>query len=165
MGRIGFCLLIALLAAPVLASGTEVDLVGKVEESRTIVHRKARSALYYVRLRVAVESVESGRELIRGAKEIDVRCWREVGSDAAVLEGHSSIPADGARFRARLVRHHEGFFEPAGPDALAPIDGFVEREFPVPARRQLTTGTVLGGLAGLLALAVAGFVYWGKRTV
>jgi hypothetical protein len=138
-----------------------VDAVvtGRVADSRMMIRRRARSALFYVRLKVAVESVESGHAVIRGAKEIDLRCWRE-GDD-----GQIPIPADGARFRASIVRLDEGYWVPSNNRSFTLLDGSAERVFPEVPGREIGFGAIAGGLLGLLALVATAFLrYRGKRS-
>lgn len=140
--------------------GEEMDRTGRadalvsaaVEESRTIVHRKTGSTLFYVRLKARIGSVEKGRELIRGAEFLDIRCWREGAA------GHVPIPADGAVFRAWLVRHEEGFWTPLEPDGFELAEGAEARTFPEVRRRPSLLGYVLGGLFGLAVLCTAAVV-------
>lgn len=139
-------------------NAAEAVVVATVEDSRTIVHRKPGSALFYVRIKAKVESVESGRELVRGADHLDLRCWREG------VDGHDPIPADGARFRARLTRHPEGHWEPREPDGFELLDGSAARTFPEIRRRQSLTSYLVGGLFGLAVLCAAAVVkYRGRR--
>ena len=49
---------------------------------------------------VEVDRVDSGRDLLRGAKIIEVRCWQENDGMGAYRDGHQPIPADGAAFTA-----------------------------------------------------------------
>lgn len=162
------------MRAPILAFGLliatatlhaeTVTLSGRVVDSRTIVHRKVRSALFYLRLKVEVDQVESGKALLRGAKTIEVRCWREIDGEGRYLEGHRPIPADGAKFSAVLLPHPEGFFEPAAVDGIMLADASTERTFPILTKAPSTLGIVVGGIVGLLVLVAAGFVrYRGKR--
>lgn len=143
---------------PASAPHDEAVIVGRVEESRMMVRRRPRSALFYVRMRVAVEAVEDGHAAIRGAKELDLRCWRE-GDD-----GQIPIPADGARFRASIVRLDEGYWVPTGNGSFTLLDGAAERVFPEVPKREIGSGAIAGGVAGLLALvAAACFRFRGKR--
>lgn len=143
---------------PVSAPHAGAVIVGRVEESRMMIRRRARSALFYVRLRVAVESVEDGRATIRGAKELDLRCWREGG------DGQIPIPADGARFRASIVRLDEGYWVPTDNGAFTLLDGAEARVFPDVPERGIGFGAIAGGVAGLLALvAAACFRFRAKR--
>lgn len=136
-------------------AGAIVDVV--VEDSRTIVHRKTGSALFYVRLKARVLSVEKGRELVRGADFLDIRCWRE--GDA----GHHPIPSDGQRFRAWLIPHEDGHWLPLEPDGFELADGGGGREFPVVERNDSLAGIFIGGLIGLLILAGAAFARYRGR--
>lgn len=143
------------LALPILRAGAEgtsfpVDVVavGRVDDSRMMVHRKPRTTLFYVRLKMEVESVESGRDRVGGAPFLDIRCWRE-GED-----GHLPIPADGARFRAKLAWSEEGYWLPSRRNAFELLDGSEERAFPDLPPRQSRTGAIVGGVLGLLAVAV-----------
>jgi len=153
-------------ASPLRAEGVEtVTFAGRVVDSRTIVHRKVRSALFYLRLKVEVDRVDSGRALLRGAKTIEVRCWQEIDGAGQYRGGHRPIPVDGAAFSATVLPHPEGFFEPAATDALVLADATKEREFPALAKAPSTTGIILGGIAGLLLLVGAGFLrYRGRGT-
>jgi len=153
-------------AFPVRAEDVEsLTFAGRVVDSRTIVHRKVRSALFYLRLKVEVDRVDSGRALLRGAKTIEVRCWQEIDGAGQYRGGHRPIPVDGAAFSAVVVPHPEGFFEPATTDALALSDASKGREFPALAKAPSTTGIILGGIAGLLLLVGAGFLrYRGRGT-
>jgi hypothetical protein len=142
------------------APATRVDavIVGRVADSRMMIRRRARSALFYVRLKVEVESVESGHAMIRGAKELDLRCWRE-GDD-----GQIPIPADGARFRASIVRLDEGYWVPSDNRSFTLLDGSPERGFPEVPEREIGFGAIAGGILGLLALVATAFLrFRGKR--
>jgi hypothetical protein len=140
------------------AAGADAVVVGRVEDSRTIVHRKTGSALFYVRLKAKVEAVEKGRELVRGAEFIDIRCWREGAA------GHHPMPADGAGFRAFLKREDEGFWTPLEPDGFELAEGAAARAFPVVERRRSVFGFVLGGLFGLAVLCAAAVARYRGRT-
>jgi hypothetical protein len=153
-----FLALIVLTAAPPLRAA-EVEtttLAGHVIDSRMIVHRKVRTALFYLRLKVEVDRVESGRDLLRGAKTIEVRCWQENDGTGAYRGGHQHVPADGAAFSAVLMRHPEGFFEPIADDAMVLADAATPRTFPILTKAPSTTGMVVGGIVGLLVLVGAG---------
>lgn len=161
-------LLIALvfLTAATALRGVEVEtvtLAGRVVDSRMIVHRKVRSALFYLRLKVEVDQVDSGHALLRGSRTIEVRCWQEIDGTGQYREGHRSIPADGASFSAVLVAHPEGFFEPAGDDAMVLADAATARTFPILTKAPSTTGVVIGGIIGLLVLAGAGWMRYRNR--
>lgn len=130
---------------------------GVVEDSRTIVHRKTGSALFYVRLKARVLSVEKGRELVRGADFLDIRCWREGNA------GHHPIPTDGQRFRAWLLPHEDGHWLPLEPDGFQLADGGIGREFPVVERNDSLAGILIGGLIGLIILAGAAFARYRGR--
>lgn len=134
----------------------DVEMTGTVEDSRTIEQRRIHSDFYYVRLKVKVESVEKGAELIAGASYLDVRCWREISSTGST--GHSFIPADGARFHARLIRQVQGEFEPLLPDGLEAIDAAAGRIYPPFTRRRIGFWQVAGGLFGLLVLCTTVFI-------
>ena len=140
-----------------------VTLAGRVVDSRMIVHRKVRSTLFYLRLKVEVGEVESGRALLRGAKTIEVRCWQEIDGAGRYREGHTSIPADGAAFSAVLVPHPEGFFEPASPDAILLAGAATARTFPILTKAPSTGGILIGGIAGLLVLVLAGVMRYRGR--
>lgn len=143
---------------PVPAPHHDAVIVGRVEESRMMIRRRARSALFYVRLRVSVESVADGHAAIRGAKELDLRCWREGG------DGQIPIPADGARFRASVVRLDEGYWVPTDNGAFTLLDGAAARVFPEVPERGIGFGAIAGGVVGLLALvAAACFRFRGRR--
>ncbi len=150
--------ILAVAAADDPLPRADAVVVGRVADSRMIVHRKARSALFYVRLKVEVESVESGHVALRGAKELDLRCWRE-GAD-----GHHPIPADGTRFHVSLLRHGEGYWTPTGLDAIELLDGSTGRAFPEIPRREFGVGGIVGGAVGLLILVAATYLrYRGRR--
>lgn len=140
-----------------------VTLAGRVVDSRMIVHRKVRSALFYLRLKVEVEKVESGHALLRGARTIEVRCWQEIDGNGQYREGHRSIPADGAAFSAVLVPHPEGFFEPAGEEAIALADAATARTFPTLTKAPSTASVIIGGIVGVLVLVVAGWMRYRNR--
>jgi len=145
-------------APPVGIPRVDAVIVGRVEESRMMIRRRARAALFYVRLRVAVESVESGQAMVRGAKEIDLRCWRE-GED-----GQIPIPADGSRFRADIVYREEGYWVPSDNRAFTILDGSEARVFPNIPKREIGVAAIAGGILGLLALVATAFLrYRGKR--
>lgn len=153
----GFSAVAEETAAP--APRVDAVITGRVEDSRMMIRRRARSALFYVRLKVAVESVESGHDVIRGAKELDLRCWREGG------DGQIPIPADGARFRASIVRLDEGYWVPSDNRSFTLLDGSAERVFPEVPGREIGFGAIAGGLLGLLALVATAFLrYRGKRS-
>ncbi len=146
-------LLFALLSGVALPlAASDAVIIGRVEESRTIVHRKVGSALFYVRLKVEVTSVESGHDLVRGAKYLDLRCWQEGA------EGHHPIPADGATFRGKLKQETEGFWVPAQVGALELLEDSAERLFPPPAPRKMGLGGVVTGLLGVALLATVAFL-------
>ncbi len=130
------------------SAAADLVVVAKVEDSRTIVHRKTRSALHYVRLKAKIESVEKGRHLLRGADEIDIRCWREGDT------GHNPIPADGAGFRAFLLREDGGFWTPLLPDGFELSEGAAARTFPPVERRQSRLGNLFGALLGLAVICI-----------
>ncbi|MCB1204307.1 MAG: hypothetical protein KDN18_08600 [Verrucomicrobiae bacterium] len=136
-------------------AGAIVDAV--VEDSRTIVHRKTGSALFYVRLKAKVLAVEKGRELVRGADYLDIRCWREGKA------GHDPIPADGQRFRTWILPHKDGYWLPLEPDGFELVDGSEGRTFPSVQRRDSLVGILVGGLIGLLILAGAAFARYRGR--
>jgi hypothetical protein len=140
-----------------------VTLAGRVVDSRMIVHRKVRTALFYLRLKVEVDRVESGRDLLRGAKTIEVRCWQENDGDGQYRGGHQPIPADGAAFSAVLMRHPEGFFEPVAEDAIVLAEAATARTFPILTKAPSTTGMIVGGIVGLLVLVVAGVMRYRGR--
>lgn len=145
------------------AHAETVTLSGRVADSRTIVHRKVRSALFYLRLKVEVDKVDSGQALLRGAKVIELRCWQEIDGDGRFVSGYRPIPADQARFSAVLMRHPEGFFEPAGEGAIVLADPATERTFPILTKAPSTVGFVVGGIVGLIVLVGAGFLRYRGR--
>jgi hypothetical protein len=156
VGLSGFAAAAEEKAAP--APRVDAVITGRVEDSRMMIRRRARSALFYVRLKVAVETVESGHAVIRGAKELDLRCWREGG------DGQIPIPADGARFRAPIVRLDEGYWVPSDNGAFTLLDGSAARVFPEVPPREIGFGAIAGGIGGLLALVATAFLrYRGKR--
>lgn len=124
----------------------DATVVGKVADSRMMVHRKPRTTLFYVRLKMEVEAVETGAERVGGAPFLDIRCWRE-GED-----GHLPIPADGARFRARLAWNEEGYWVPSAKDSFELLAGSEARVFPDLPPRRSKAGAIVGGAFGLLAL-------------
>ncbi len=141
------------------APRVDAVIVGRVADSRMMIRRRTRSALFYVRLKVAVESVESGHDIIRGSKELDLRCWRE-GDD-----GQIPIPADGARFRASIVRLDEGYWVPSDNRSFTLLDGSAERVFPEVPKQEIGIGAIAGGVLGLLALVATAFLrFRGKRS-
>lgn len=140
-----------------------VTLAGRVVDSRMIVHRKVRTALFYLRLKVEVDQVDSGRALLRGAKIIEVRCWQEDDGEGKYRGGHQPIPADGVAFSAVLMRHPEGFFEPVSSDAIVLADAAGARTFPILTKAPSTTGMVVGATVGLLVLVVAGVMRYRNR--
>jgi hypothetical protein len=157
--------LVVLTAAPALRSeGVEtVTLAGRVVDSRMIMHRKVRTALFYLRLKVEVDRVDSGRELLRGARIIEVRCWQENDGEGKYRDGHQTIPADGVAFSAVLMRHPEGFFEPVSTDAIVLADAAGARTFPILTKAPSTTGMIAGAIVGLLVLVVAGVMRYRGR--
>lgn len=157
--------LVVLTAAPALRADEveTVTLAGRVVDSRMIVHRKVRTALFYLRLKVEVDRVDSGRDLLRGAKTIEVRCWQENDGDGNYRGGHQPIPSDGTAFSAVLMRHPEGFFEPVSTDAIGLADTAGARTFPILTKAPSTTGMVVGGIVGLLVLVVAGVMRYRGR--
>lgn len=132
-------------------------VVATVEESRTIVHRKPGSALFYVRLKAKVASVEKGRDLVRGAGHLDIRCWNEGA------EGHIPIPVDGSEFRAWLVKHAEGHWTPLEPDGFELAQGAAAMTFPRIERKHSATSYVVGGIFGLAVLLTAAVVKYRSR--
>ncbi len=152
-----------LLGATMALCSETVTLSGRVTDSRMIVHRKIRSALFYLRLKVEVDQADSGRALLRGAKVIEVRCWRETDAEGRTIGGHQPIPADGAAFSAVLLGNPEGFFEPAAADAIVLADATAGRTFPILTKAPSTTGIVVGGIVGLLMLAAAGYARYRGR--
>jgi hypothetical protein len=140
-----------------------VTLTGRVVDSRMIVHRKVRSALFYLRLKVEVDRVDSGRDLLRDSKTIEVRCWQENDSEGNYRGGHQPIPADGSAFSAVLMKHPEGFFEPVADDAIVLADAAGARTFPILTKAPSTTGIVVGGIVGLLVLVGAGVMRYRGR--
>ena len=156
--------LVFLIAASLGADEVDtVTLTGRVVDSRMIVHRKVRTALFYLRLKVEVDRVESGRDLLRGAKIIEVRCWQENDGVGAYRDGHQPIPADGAAFSAVLMRHSEGFFEPVADDAIVLADAASARTFPILTKAPSTTGIIVGGGVGLIVLIGAGVMRYRGR--
>ncbi len=157
-------LVILATAPPLRAVEVEtVTLAGRVSDSRMIVHRKVRSALFYLRLKVEIDRVESGQALLRGARTIELRCWQEIDGEGGYREGHFPIPADGAAFSAVLVAHPEGFFEPAGNDAIVLADAMTARTFPILTKTPSASGIVVGGIIGLLVLVGAGVMRYRNR--
>lgn len=159
-------LALVFLSAASLLRADEVEtvtLAGRVVDSRMIVHRKVRTALFYLRLKVEVDRVDSGRDLLRGGKTIEVRCWQEKDGEGAYRGGHQPIPADGIAFSAVLMRHPEGFFEPVSTDALVLADAAGARTFPILTKAPSTTGIVVGGIVGLLVLVGAGVMRYRGR--
>jgi hypothetical protein len=157
-------LVILIAAHPLRAAEVETaTLAGRVVDSRMIVHRKVRTALFYLRLKVEVDRVESGRDLLRGAKTIEVRCWQENDGAGAYRGGHQPIPADGVAFSAVLMRHPEGFFEPVAEDAMVVADAATARTFPILTKAPSTTGMIVGGVVGLLVLVGAGVMRYRGR--
>lgn len=140
-----------------------VTLAGRVVDSRMIVHRKVRTALFYLRLKVEVDRVDSGRALLRGAKIIEVRCWQENDGEGKYRGGHQPIPAEGVAFSAVLMRQPEGFFEPVSNDAIVLADAAGARTFPILTKAPSTTGMVVGAIVGLLVLVVAGVMRYRSR--
>lgn len=156
------CLMTA--AATLHAETAETaTLSGHVAESRMIVHRKVRSALFYLRLKVEVDEVASGHGLLRGARTIELRCSQENDGAGRTIGGHHPIPADGASFSAVLMRHPEGFFEPVSSDAIVLADAADARTFPILTKAPSTAGFVVGGIVGLLVLVGAGWMRYRGR--
>ncbi|MBU6180378.1 MAG: hypothetical protein KGR69_11980 [Verrucomicrobia bacterium] len=153
----GICAAAEEKAAP--APRVDAVITGRVEDSRMMIRRRARSTLFYVRLKVAVETVESGHAVIRGARELDLRCWREGG------DGQIPIPADGARFRASIVRLEEGYWVPSDNGVFSLLDGSAARVFPEVPPHEIGFAAIVGGVCGLLALVATAFLrYRGKRS-
>jgi hypothetical protein len=121
-------------------------VVGTVEDSKILIHRRIGPSLFYVRIKMKVEAVEMGRDQVRGAPFLDLRCWREGN------EGHRPLPADGARFRAKIQRGPEGRWFPRLGDGIELLDGSAERVLPADTPRRLGLGSLIGGLVGLIAL-------------
>jgi hypothetical protein len=157
--------LVVLTAEPALRADEveTVTLAGRVVDSRMIVHRKVRSALFYLRLKVEIDRIDSGRDLLRGAKTIEVRCWQENDGAGAYRGGHQPIPADGIVFSAVLTRHPEGFFEPVSADAIVLADTAAARTFPILTKAYSITGIVVGAGFGLLVLVGAGVMRYRGR--
>lgn len=150
--------LVILIAAPAMRSeeAETVTLAGRVVDSRMIVHRRVRSTLFYLRMKVEIDRVDSGREFLQGIKTIEMRCWRENDGEGNYLGGHQPIPADGVAFGAVLMRHPEGFFEPVSSNAIALNQTNGARGFPILTKASSPTGLVVGGIIGLLLLLGAG---------
>jgi len=152
--------LVILIAAPAMRSeeAKTVSLAGRVVDSRMIVHRKVRATLFYLRMKVEIDRVDSGRESLQGIKTIEMRCWQENDGEGNYLGGHQPIPADGAAFGAVLIRHPEGFFEPASSNAITLNQTTGARRFPILTKASSPTGLVVGGIVGLLLLLGAGML-------
>ena len=151
------------LAPNELASRSDTLITGTVLESRALFHDIRGASLYYVRLKVKVENIEKGRENIRGAEIIEVRCWHNNQRNTDGPVGHSNIPADGSRFRAFLTRHKEGYFETLEPNGFELLDGSAERVFPSVERRTIGTGQIIGGIVGLAVFIAVGFLFFRRR--
>ena len=146
-----------------LSTRSDTLVTGTVEESRAILHRTPQTAFYYVRLKVKVESIEKGREQIRGANIIEVRCWHNALGNADGPVGHRPIPSDGSRFRVWMNRHKEGYFEALEPNGFELLDGSADRIFPRVERRTSGMGQIIAGFVGLLAVCAAAFFRYRGR--
>ncbi|HQW28336.1 MAG TPA: LPXTG cell wall anchor domain-containing protein [Verrucomicrobiales bacterium] len=151
------------LAPDELASRADTIITGTVVESRILFHGILGASMHYVRLKVKVENIERGRDQIRGAEFIEVRCWHNARGEADGSTGHQNIPADGARFHAFLTRHQEGYFDALEPNGFEILDGSAERVFPPAEPRTIGTGQIIGGAIGLAVFVAVGFLFFRRR--
>ncbi|MDF1825602.1 MAG: hypothetical protein P1U68_13225 [Verrucomicrobiales bacterium] len=137
-----------------LENAAEVTITGEVLASRVLVHRKPSASIYLVRLSVLVKSVEKGEAILKGERTLDVRCWKMRKSNLVGPGGHSDIPADGSSFRMWLRKNSDKQWEPLEPNGIELLNDSPPITFAAVENRESGRGFLIGGIAGLLGLAV-----------